>query len=464
MKRILKAVSVLSLAVAMSVPVLSQEAAKKQTPPPGGPPKPFKVPPRQQFTLPNGMRISLVPYGNMPKVMISARVRVGGLNEPADKDSVTDFVMQLMKEGTKTRTAEQIAEEASSMGGVISTNASADQSSVSIDVLSEFAPKAVALVADVLENPIFPEQDFERVQNDELRNVAIARSEPHTMASERFHKVLYGDHPYGRVLPTDAVLKAMTLADVKKFYDENFGAERTDLYVAGKFDAVAVKAAIIKAFENWKQGPKPLIDPPKLVAKHSLDFVDKPGAAQSTLYIGTPTLDPSSPDYVPMIVTNALLGGSFGSRITSNIREQKGYTYSPYSTLAVHYRDGYWAEVADVTTSVTGPALREIFKEISRLGSEPPSEAELDGIKNYLSGVFVLRNSSRQGLIGQLAFVDLHGLGDNYLNTYVQKTNAVTPEQVTELTKKYLSPDRMAIVVVGDPDKAKPQIAEYEAK
>lgn len=410
------------------------------------------------------MHVSLVPYGTMPKVTVSAKVRAGSLNEPADKFAVTQFVVELMKEGTKTRSAEEIAEEAASMGGTVDTATGADQSTVAIDVLSEFGPKAVDLIADLLQNPAFPQKDFERIRADKLRETEIARSTPQTIANERFRKVLYGDHPYSRILPTEAGLKALTLDDVKKYYADNFGAARTDLYVAGKFDPVAVKAAITKAFQGWKHGADAAINPPEVAGHRSLDFIDKSGAAQSTVYIGLPALDPSNPDYIPMIVTNALLGGSFGSRITANIRENKGYTYSPYSSLSVRYRDGYWVQVADVTTAVTGPAIKEIFGEISRLGSEPPGAAELDGIKNYLAGVFVLQNSSRQGLIGQLAFVDLHGLGDEYLASYVQKVYAVTPEQVTAASKKYLVGDKMAIVVVGDPEKAKTQLSAYEVK
>ena len=308
MNRIMKTFLSFAVIAGLSVSAFAQDAAKKETPPPGSAPKAFKVPPRERFTLPNGMRVSLVQYGDMPKATISARVRVGGLNEPANEVSVTDFVVELMKEGTKTRSADQIAAEAASMGGAVETGAGADQSTVSMDVLSEFAPKAVDLVADVLLNPVFPEKDFERIRNDQLRNVSIARSRPQTMANERFRKVLYGDHPYSNILPTDAVLKALTLDEVKKYYNDNFGAERTDLYVAGKFDSAAVKAAITKAFGSWKKGPDPVMNPPKLAGKHSLDFIDKASSPQSPVMIGLPVLDHSNPDYVPMLVTDVLLG------------------------------------------------------------------------------------------------------------------------------------------------------------
>src|SRR6185503_19144254 len=172
-------------------------------------------------------------------------------------------------------------------------------------------------------------------------------------------------------------------------------------------------------------------------------------------------IDPSNPDYIPLQVMNAILGGSFGSRITSNIREQKGYTYSPSSQLSSRYRDAYWVEIADVTTAVTGPSMKEIFYEIDRLQKEPPSEAELQGIKNYLAGLFVIRNSSRQGLIGQIAFMDLHKLPDSYLTNYVQNVFAVTPADVQRLTQKYLLNDQMTIVVVGDKSKIADQLTPY---
>lgn len=163
-----------------------------------------------------------------------------------------------------------------------------------------------------------------------------------------------------------------------------------------------------------------------------------------------PTIDPSHADFVPLRVMDALLGGAFASRITKNIREDKGYTYSPYSELSVRYRDAYWAENADVTTNVTGASLKEIFAEIDRLQSTPPPAEELAGIQNYLAGTFVLQNSSRAGISSQLAFMDLHALPPTYASTYVKQVYAVTPQQVVELAKQYLQDERATIVIVGD--------------
>src|SRR6267154_1930586 len=253
----------------------------------------------------------------------------------------------------------------------------------------------------------------------------------------------------------------MTMADVKKYYDGNFGAQRTRLYVAGRFNTAAVKKAITASFGTWSKGAAPTPDVPQVKPNHTLDLTDRPGAAQSTLYVGLPVASAASEDNIPLLVTNSLLGGSFGSRITSNIREQKGYTYSPSSQISRRYHDAYWAESADVTTKFTGPSLKEIFGEIDRLSKEPPEDAELKGIQRYMSGLFVIQNSSRSALIAQLRYVDFQGLGKDYLSTYVQNINAVTPDEVRKETAEYIKPDEMTIVVVGDKAKISEQLAPF---
>jgi predicted Zn-dependent peptidase len=320
----------------------------------------------------------------------------------------------------------------------------------------------VTLLAEVTQHPRLPESEVPRLKQDLLRQLNVQKSQAGALARERFLKALYPDHPYGRLLSTEPIINSFDVQAVKKFYDDNFGAARTHIYVAGKFDSAAVKAAITQAFSDWKRGPDPFIDIPKAAGNRELDMVDRPGAAQSTLYIGLPTIDPSNADYLPLLVMNTLLGGSFGSRITSNIREQKGYTYSPRSQVSARYRDAYWAEVADVTTAVTGPSIKEILYEIDRLQKSPPSDDELNGIKNYLAGVFVLTNSRRGGLIGQLQYVDLHDLGDDYLETYVQKVYTMTPQQIQQMAQKYIVADKLTIVVVGDKEKVGAQVAPYQ--
>lgn len=438
--------------------------AQKQAPPAGGPPKPFKVPAKQTFALPNGIQVTLVPYGTTPKVYVAAMLRAGNINEGAEQVWLADLTSEMLKEGTKSRSAEQVAAEFAGMGGELEVGAQADQTFVRSDVLSESGPKAVALIADVLQNPALPESELARVKNDLQRNLSIAMSQPQPIARNQFAKLMYPNHAYGRLYPTAEMLAKYTIDDVRKFYGDNFGAARTHIYVAGKFDDAAVRKAITDSFGKWAKGPAPAMNIPKPEGKRELEVIDRPGASQSTIIMGLPVIDPSNPDYIGLQVMDALLGGSFGSRITSNIRESKGYTYSPFSTVNTHYRDANWTETADVTTNVTGPSLKEIFYEIDRISKEAPTEDEMNGIKNYMAGIFIIRNSSRRGVVSQLNYVDLHGLGDDYLSTYVQKIHAVTPAQAEALAKKYIVPDKMTIVVVGDKTKIAEQLAPYESK
>ncbi|MBV8113556.1 MAG: insulinase family protein [Silvibacterium sp.] len=438
--------------------------AQKQAPPEGAPAKAFTVPAHQSYTLPNGLKVTLVPYGNIPKVTVSLAVNAGSIDQGASHGGVAAITGELLKEGTATLTQQQLADAAASMGSTLDVSVSDDQTVAGLDILSEFGPNAVRLLADVLEHARLPESELPRLKNDMLRQIAVSASRPRTIAVMHFRKILYGDHPYSVVLPPDAEVKAITIDDVKTYFTTNFNPRRSHLYVAGKFDSAAVKKAIEESFGTWpKSGTPWAAKVPSPKPQHVLDVTDRPGAPQSTLIVGLPVPPPNSPDAIPLQVTNALLGGSFNSRITANIREQKGYTYSPRSQISSRYHDAYWAESADVTTQFTGPSLKEIFAEIDRLRSEPPAAPELKGIQNYLSGVFIIQNSSRGALIGQLQYVDFQGLGEDYLKNYIANVNAVVPADVQKMTGQYIKPDEITIVVVGDKSKISDQLTPYQA-
>ncbi len=435
--------------------------AQKQTPPEGGPPKAFTVPAHESYTLPNGLKVTLVPYGIIPKVTVSVALDAGGVDEGGGRSGLSGLTGDFLKEGTTSLTSDQLSTETARMGSSLDINAGVDQTTVGLDVLAEFGPAAVRLLADVLEHPRFPETELGRLKNDLLRSIAVRNSRPQTIAAARFRKILYGDHPYGIVVPAEDDVKKLSEGDVRSYYQANFSARRAHLYVAGKFNTAEVKKAVAESFGKWAAGTARTETPPAPKPRKVLDVTDRPGAPQSTLVVGLPVLPPNSPDAVSFLVMNSLLGGSFNSRITANIREQKGYTYSPFSEYSRRYHDGYWAERADVTTQFTGASLKEIFAEITRLGNQAPAAQELKGIQNYMSGVFVIQNSSRGALITQLQYVDAQGLGDDYLRTFVARVNAVTPETVQGMCRRYLSPADMTIVVVGDKSKITEQLAAF---
>ncbi len=450
--------TVLMLAAALAAPMLR---ADKQAPPAPAAPRGFSVPRPRTFTLDNGLAVTMVHYGSVPKVTVRMAVRAGNVDEASDQVWLADLTGDLLSEGTARRSASQIALDAARMGGSLDVNVGEDRTEIGADVLSEFGPDAVALVADVARHAKLPESELARLKGDRLRQLSIARSQPRPLAQEKFRAVLYGDHPYGRLFPTEAALNGYTIEQVRGFYEKTFGGARSHLYVVGQFEDAAMESAIRKALADWKRGAAPGAPPPAPRSERAVYIIDRPGAVQSTIDLGLPVIDPSKPDWDALFLTNVLLGGSFSSRITSNIREQKGYTYSPSGQLSNRYRDAYWVEVADVTTNVTGPAIHEILGEIDRLKSEPPSEKELKGFQNYRAGTFILQNSSRAGIIGQLEFVDLHGLPAEYLNGYVQRMYAVTPQQVQEAARKYIQADRATIVIVGDRKVIEDQVKEF---
>jgi predicted Zn-dependent peptidase len=426
--------------------------------PSAGAPKPFTVPASESYTLPNGMQVTLIPYGQIPKATVSLRVYAGGLNEGEDR-WLSTLAAQMLREGAAGRSGADIAEAAAGMGGQLGVGAGQHETTLGLSVLSEFADNAIRLIGDVARKPDFPESEFGRVRDSLVRNLAVAKSQPQSAADAALAAAYYGtSHPYGRLYPSEARLKAYSLDEVRNFYRSNFGAKRARIYVAGRFDAVAVREAINLAFADWEAGPERLRLPPQPQPGPKVILVNRPDAAQSTMRIAFPAPAAGAASDLPFRVTNALLGGAFNSRITTNIREQKGYTYSPFSNIAFNPGEAAWTFNADVTTDVTGPALKEVISEIRRLQSEPPTPVETRGMGTYMAGIFVLQNASPAGLIGSIANRDFHGLPANWLESYIPGVLAVDAPAMQSIARQTLPLERATIVVVGDLAKVEPQL------
>lgn len=429
---------------------ISLQAQKQTTLPAAGTPKEFTLPAKNSKQLANGIKATFVQYGVVPKANIRLIIKTGSIHETENQVWLADLTGKLLKEGTATMNFAAISKKVAAMGGDININVGMDQTTVSGSVLSEYAVDLIAVIGDLIMHPSLPSSEIERLKNDLKRQLAVEKAQPQAQAEEKFFKAIYPGHPYGRRYPTEEMLNAYTIDMVKAFYKNNFGAKRSVLYVVGKFNKAEVAAAFEKIFSPWITGPE--INYPPATAEHTNEtfLIDRKGAPQTTVYVGLPTLTPKDPDYIALQVTNSLLGGSFGSRITTNIREDKGYTYSPSSIIQSRKGGSVWYEQADITTDHTGAALTEIAKEIRRLQKEKPSKEEMEGIQKYEAGLFVLRNSTPDGIIGQLNFIDLYGLDDTYLTDRVKKIYAVTPDKVSQITKDHLKYENMTLVMVGD--------------
>ncbi|NNF15160.1 MAG: insulinase family protein [Gammaproteobacteria bacterium] len=439
--------------VLIAAPVIAQ-----QTPPPGGPPRNFELPEFQRHTLDNGLQITLVPFGKIPKITIVVDVRTGNANE-GEHTWLSDLAGELMKEGTEVRSAELINRQSARMGGQLFVSTGVDVTQIGMSVLSEFSEDAIGLVAEAIRQPAFPASELERLRANLLRQRSLALSQPSAIASAAYNKLLYGDHAYGRSYPSEEQLNSYTLAQVEQYYENNFGARRSHVMVAGQFDANKVLAAIKKDFSDWRSGPAVLINPPRPTDAARLKLIDRPGAPQANVIIGLTALAPSAPAYRTFSQMNTLLGGSFASRITANIREDKGYTYSPRSRVAGRISTSNWAQIAAVTTDVTGPAITEIFREIEKLRSTPPTVEEVENTQSYLTGTFVLQHATPRGLLGRLSYMALHNLPDSYLSEYLSHINAISALEINKVARKYLRPAKMTVVIVGDLEKIRPQLA-----
>jgi len=429
----------------------------KETPPAGSAPKPFTLTAQRSITLDNGLSVTFVQYGNTPKVTLRLLTETGNVDD-GDKDAVSDLSYQLLLEGSKSRDAKTIAQQAALMGGQLNTAVDTNSSFVEIDVLSEFVGDAAGLLADVVINPNFNDADKTRLVTNFVRDLKVDKSQAQSQAAEAFYQHLFAGHPYGKIYADAAKVEALTLADCQQFVQNHLVASRSHLFISGQFDEAAAEKAVRTAFAGMNAGKGRLLTTVNSSAKPGLVFIPRDKAVQSTIRLGLPVVDPSHPDYVGLDLLNTVIGGSFGSRITRNIREDKGYTYSPGSSVSSRIKAAVWFEQADVTAESTAAALSEIIKEIRLLQSTPPSEQELNNFKNYKGGIYILQNSSRGAIINQLWNLKIHGLPMSYLENYVQNINAITPQQLSELAKKYLNVEQMTLVIVGDAA-AKAQLA-----
>lgn len=450
-----KLATILSLII---VSIAFSQVKEKEMPPEGGKPKSFTVPKKDSSTLANGLKIITIPYGLIPKVTISAIIKTGNIHETTEEIWLSDLMGHLLKEGTELNSAEEISKKFADMGGELRINVNPLSIIVECTVLAEFATEAVEQLGNIITSPKLPESELERLKNNMKRDLDVTLSRPGSQARQEFFKELYKNTPYGNIYPTKEMIDKYTINDVRNFYTKNLGAQRTNIYVVGQFVKSEIDSTVKKYFSNWKKGPA--IEYPDYQPKNSstVKIIDRPNAPQSTIYYGLPTIDAKNKDFIALDVMNSLLGGSFGSRITSNIREDKGYTYSPRSSIDINYNSSIWYESADVTTEHTGASINEIKKEIEKLQNEAPSEEELQGIKNYESGIFVLQNSTPYGIINRLNFVDTHNLPNDYLDNYIENIQNVTPDKIQNLTKKYINPEKMTLVIVGDKTKVVEQI------
>jgi zinc protease len=433
-----------------------------------GAPKPFRPPTIVEHRYRNGLRVALVPFRATPTARIELVIRAGIADESSTRPGVAALVGQFLTEGTQSRPSEQIAQLVSDLGALgaaISVNTDARETVLGVSVLPEAAPAMIELLADMARRPAFQAAALERLKANAVRRLQLQRTQADWLASSRTNSLLFPGNAADRVL-SDEQVQSIDAAAVTAFHTRYYAPSRARLYVAGTFDQAAVERAATAAFADWSRGAAPPFRLPGSAEARAttagdrpvIHLIDRPSATQARVQVSFPVVDMAHPDHRVLNEINMLMGSTQTARLIANIRERHGYSYNISSRLVRRPGATQWMVTGDVTNNVVGPAIQEILGEIARLRQEPPPAPELQSFQSFMAGILVSENSTAQGILESLRWMDLYGVGTGYLGTFIQNVYAVTPASIQVTAERYLRPDRMTIVVVGDRKTLLPQL------
>lgn len=430
-------------------------------PKPGPQPK-FSLPPIEKTKLDNGLEVWMVEQKELPIVSMNLVLKTGSSNEPDNRTGVAGMTSQLLDDGTKTRSAADIANQLQAIGANLNANSGWDSTNVTLQTLTRNLDQALDIYADIVLNPAFPAKELESLRARSLIGLRQQRSNPNAISNNVYNKVLYGDHPYGRD-NTEATIRAITRDDVQNYYDATFRPNNGVLIVVGDFDKAALKARIARAFGDWKPGDVSARALPaaKPLEKARIFIVDRPGSAQSVVSIGQIGVDRSNPDFYALNVMNRILGGAFTSRVNMNLREDKGYTYGARTNWSFRRGAGPFSAGGDIQTAYTKEAVVEFIRELNDIrGGRPVTEKELEYNKQSLIRQYPAGFETVGAISNNLANLVTYGLPDSYFNDFISKVSAVTLNDVNRVARQYLDPEKMAIVIVGDRKVIEPGLKE----
>src|SRR5260221_12460383 len=425
----------------------------RTTAPLPGAPRPYHFPQVTRKTLDNGLKILVAEAHNAPLGWFSTLVRSGADQDSADVAGVASMTAELLDEGAGARDGVQIAEDAGLLGASIAAGADWDASYVSMDVLSRNVDPSVDIFADLIRRPTFPNDELERVRTERLMELLQQRNEPAAIAGKRFANLLYGSGAYGNSVTgnSDSVGR-MTADAIRQFYEANYTPNNAAIVIGGDIDAQRAIDHVERAFASWERKPEPprTVVSPNSVESNRIYLIDRPSAVQSEIPIGHIGVARNPGDYFSLSIMNALLGGVFNSRINLNLRERHGYTYGARSTFAFRRQAGPFVVSAPVRNEVTRESVDEVLSELRRIRTGDVETRELDDTKNYLIGVFPAMVQTASDVAGRLLDMELYGLPQDSFDRYRENIGAVTKDDVERVAAKYIDPDRVLIVVVGN--------------
>jgi predicted Zn-dependent peptidase len=419
------------------------------------PPAALKIPAVQERELPNGLRVIAVRRASVPVVELRLRIPVG----PSDPKSAAaksgrdlaaaTMLAETMLTGTESRDRSQLAIELQALGAGLSASIDNDRLAIVGSVLAPNLKQLLAVLGDVIHSASYPKREVSGERDRLVDELAIARSQPAVQAREAFLARLYGKHPYAVELPQTAALEAVTAKELRTLHGRTVSPKGAVLTLVGDLRPAAALDAVEAVLGGWSgRAAKPMPKLPKHVPG-GVTIVDRPGAVQTNIRLGGPALSRTAPNYAALQVANVVFGGYFSSRLVNNIREDKGYTYSPRSSIEHAVAGSRLVVAADVATEVTAPALLEILYELGRVTLLPLGDDELTAAKRYSAGTLALSTATSAGLASTLSVLAGYGLGPDYLREHSAALGAVDAKAVAEVAGQF-APAELAAVLLGD--------------
>jgi len=421
------------------------------------PPRPLAArevsfPPYQVKTLSNGLQVIAVSHHEQPAVSIRLFVRGGGAQDPVEKPGVAYLAASLLDQGTTTKNAEQIATTIDSIGGAIGSGAGSDYTSITAAVMKDSLGLALDLVSDLARNPAFANEEIERQRQQILSGLKVSYDDPDYLAGVVFDRLVYGFHPYGKPdSGTPASVVAVTRADLLAFHKRWFGANNAILAIVGDVTAQDAFAGAERAFGSWARVELPPTkpdEPPPPTRR--LVIVDRPGAVQTEIRVGNTSLPRRHRDYLALDIAMKILGGEGGNRLHRVLRSDRGLTYGASAALNALKDTGNLVAETDTRSETTAEALRLVVDEIVRLQRQRVQQRELSDAQEYLTGSFPLTIETPGAIAVQVLNAVFYGLDLNDLQTYRERVNMITVDDIQRVAQQYLHPDRLTIVLVGD--------------
>lgn len=451
------------LTVTLTLPILGEQTMNQNKPPRTPEMPEYKLPSVHETALPNGLTVLLVEDRRFPLVTARLGFHAGSKFDPQELAGLAESAGALLTEGTVSRTAKQIAEEAAGIGGSLGASASPDGLVLSGNALAEHLPKLLRLMADVARNASFPEEEVELRKQNRAQELEAQHSQASFLADEKMDEVVFGAHPYSRQEPTRESIGRLNRAELVKFRDRYLVPGNAVFILLGALPArQRVMELIGQEFGSWAKRELPAAPAPAFPEpKRAVALIDRSGSVQADIRIARLAIRRDHPDYFPLLVGNTILGGGASSRLFMNIREKQGFAYDAGSMVRPLKDGGLFAVVTQVRNEVLGKAMDASLAEMKDIATKPVSADELAMAQNYLAGVYVIRLETQDGLASQLVGTKLMGLPVDVLEKYTTRVRAVTAEQVQAAAHKYAAPEQAAIVVVGDAAKIGPELARF---